>query len=82
MQWRFTCECGTSVGADSDDDLVAAANRHMAAEPPSLAVPPSRTDVLAMAECCEEAGTLDPRGQDAHPHAPGETVKPAVGISG
>jgi hypothetical protein len=58
MHWRFTCECGTSVCAGSDDDLVAAANGHMVTEHPSVSSPLSRADVLAMAECCDEIGTL------------------------
>jgi hypothetical protein len=62
VHWRFICECGTSVSADSDDDLVMAAYDNLAAEHPSVSVPPSRADVLAMAECCDERGTLETLG--------------------
>jgi hypothetical protein len=62
VHWGFTCECGANVCADSDDDLVTAANGHMAAEHPSVAIPPSRADVLAMAERCDEMGTLETLG--------------------
>ena len=50
MTWSFVCECGVLVSAATDDELMTASAAHMAAQHPSVAVHPSRSDVLAMAE--------------------------------
>jgi hypothetical protein len=60
--WRFTCECGAGMCAETEDDIVTAVNLHLATEHPSIAILPSRDDVLAMAECCDERGTLETLG--------------------
>jgi hypothetical protein len=44
------CECGWSAEADSRERAVAAMQRHLADEHPDLPSPPSRADLLAMAE--------------------------------
>jgi hypothetical protein len=62
VSWMFTCECGASVTARTGDDLVTAANLHIAVEHPSIAILPSRADVLAMAEFCDEEKTLETLG--------------------
>ncbi len=62
VHWMFTCECGARVRSATADDLVTAANLHMAVEHPSIAILPSRADLLAMAECCDEEETLETLG--------------------
>jgi hypothetical protein len=44
------CECGYVTRGETDDDLVAAAERHIAADHPDLVGAVSREDLLAMTE--------------------------------
>jgi predicted small metal-binding protein len=44
------CECGTTVRAESDDELVASVEEHVRQDHPEMAGKMSRDDVLAMAE--------------------------------
>ena len=50
MSKVINCECGVTLRAESDDDLVAQAERHIADQHPDLVGSMSRSDVLAMAE--------------------------------
>ena len=50
MSKVINCECGVTLRADSDDELVAQAERHIGDKHPDLAGTMSRDDVLAMAE--------------------------------
>ena len=50
MSALIRCECGWSVATDSRERAVAAMERHVADEHPDLPWPPSRADLLAMAE--------------------------------
>jgi predicted small metal-binding protein len=60
-QWRNTqkeqsmpklinCECGQTVRADTDDELVTIVDGHVKSDHPELAGKMSREDILAMAE--------------------------------
>jgi hypothetical protein len=44
------CECGWELHAENSEELVSAMERHVAEQHPDVAAPPSRADVLAMAE--------------------------------
>ena len=44
------CECGQTVRADSDDELVSIVERHVQQDHPELAGKLGRQDILAMAE--------------------------------
>jgi predicted small metal-binding protein len=46
----INCECGAVVRADSDDELVARVETHVASDHPDLVGKLSRDDVLGMAE--------------------------------
>jgi len=46
----INCECGETVRADSDDELVQKVERHVGQAHPELAGKMSRDDILAMAE--------------------------------
>jgi predicted small metal-binding protein len=46
----INCECGVTLRADSDDELVAQAERHIGDQHPEMVGTMSREDVLAMAE--------------------------------
>lgn len=46
----INCECGETVRAESDDELVAKVERHVGEAHPELVGKMSRDDVLAMAE--------------------------------
>ena len=46
----ITCECGTTLRASDDDDLVGQVQAHVEADHPDLVDQLSRDDVLAMAE--------------------------------
>jgi hypothetical protein len=48
------CECGATISAPAPDELVAAANAHMAAEHPGLAGVLTPDQWLAMAETRHE----------------------------
>jgi hypothetical protein len=50
MSAVIRCECGWSVEADSRERAVSAMERHVADEHPDLTPPPSRADLLTMAE--------------------------------
>ncbi|HKT43853.1 MAG TPA: DUF1059 domain-containing protein [Gaiellaceae bacterium] len=50
MSKVINCECGETVRADSDDELVDKVQRHVADAHPELVGKMSREDVLAMAE--------------------------------
>jgi predicted small metal-binding protein len=44
------CECGYVTRGDTDDELVAAAERHIESDHPDLVGKVSRDELLAMAE--------------------------------
>jgi predicted small metal-binding protein len=44
------CECGQTVRADSDDELVAQVEAHIQQDHPELVGKLSRDDILGMAE--------------------------------
>jgi hypothetical protein len=46
---RLRCPCGEVIVADDEDDLVAKANEHLAAEHPDLAGAYTRDQILFMA---------------------------------
>lgn len=46
----INCECGVTLRAESDDDLVAQAERHIGDQHPEMVGTMSREDLLAMAE--------------------------------
>jgi len=46
----INCECGETVRAESDDELVDKVQRHVGEAHPELVGKMSREDVLAMAE--------------------------------
>jgi predicted small metal-binding protein len=46
----INCECGQTVRADTDDELVAMVEGHVRQDHPELVGKLSREDVLAMAE--------------------------------
>jgi predicted small metal-binding protein len=49
MSWSLTCSCGAAISAESEDELVAAAQRHVAEAHAVVAVAPTRADLLSMA---------------------------------
>jgi predicted small metal-binding protein len=50
MAYLITCDCGHVSRAETEDELVAAANRHIEEVHPDMAGKVSREDLLAMAE--------------------------------
>jgi predicted small metal-binding protein len=50
MSKTLSCECGFSVRADSDDELVAKVEEHMAEVHPDLVGNVTRDEILEMAE--------------------------------
>ena len=46
----INCECGETVRADDDDELVQKVERHVGDAHPDLVGKMSRDDILAMAE--------------------------------
>jgi predicted small metal-binding protein len=46
----INCECGETVRASSDDELVRMVEKHVASDHPDLVGKLSREDILAMAE--------------------------------
>ncbi len=50
MALVMTCECGAMVRADTEDELVAAVERHLDEQHPQLVGKVSRDDIIAMAE--------------------------------
>ena len=50
MSKVINCECGETVLADTDDELVQKVERHVGEAHPELVGKMSREDVLAMAE--------------------------------
>jgi predicted small metal-binding protein len=44
------CECGTTLRAESDDELVSKVEEHVQQDHPDMVGKMSRDDVLAMAE--------------------------------
>ena len=46
----INCTCGYVVRGDSDEELLAAAHKHMEESHPDLANPPSDEDLLASAQ--------------------------------
>ena len=46
----INCECGQTVRADTDDELVAKVEGHVQADHPELVGKLGREDILAMAE--------------------------------
>jgi hypothetical protein len=54
VAFTFTCECGDALAAATEDELVLAAQEHVAERHPALHVLPSAADVLAMAERADD----------------------------
>ena len=50
MAWMLKCECGEVARAETEDELIATVERHVAEQHPDLAGKFSRDDILAMAE--------------------------------
>jgi predicted small metal-binding protein len=50
MSKVINCECGQSIRAESDDELVARVEEHVRTDHPDLVGKMSRDDILAMAE--------------------------------
>jgi predicted small metal-binding protein len=50
MALVMTCECGAVVHAETEDELVASVERHLAEQHPHLVGRVSRDDIIAMAE--------------------------------
>jgi predicted small metal-binding protein len=50
MSMVINCECGETVTADSEDDLVQKVEQHVESDHPDLVGKMSRDDILAMAE--------------------------------
>lgn len=50
MSKVVNCECGETVRAESDDEVVALVEAHVERDHPELAGKLSREDILAMAE--------------------------------
>jgi len=50
MAKLINCECGEVVRGETDDELVAAAEKHIGRDHPDLVGKLSREDVLGMAE--------------------------------
>jgi predicted small metal-binding protein len=50
MSKVVNCECGQTVRAEDEDDLVAKVETHVGSDHPELVGKLSRTDILAMAE--------------------------------
>ena len=50
MALIMTCECGEVARGETEDELVAAVERHVAEQHPDLMGKFSRDDILAMAE--------------------------------
>lgn len=50
MSKVVNCECGQTVRAESDDELVAKVEEHVGRDHPELVGKLSRDDVLAMSE--------------------------------
>jgi predicted small metal-binding protein len=50
MSKTLSCECGFSVRADSDDELVAKVEEHMVEVHPDLVGNVTRDEILEMAE--------------------------------
>jgi predicted small metal-binding protein len=46
----INCECGETIRADGDDDLVERVEQHVGQAHPELVGKMSRDDILAMAE--------------------------------
>jgi predicted small metal-binding protein len=46
----MTCECGEVVRAETEDELIATVERHVAEQHPDLTGKLSRDHILAMAE--------------------------------
>ena len=50
MAKTITCQCGHTVRADSDDELVRQVEQHVQQDHPDLVGTMSRDDILAMAQ--------------------------------
>jgi hypothetical protein len=50
MSKVINCECGQTVRAEADDDLVAQVETHVGRDHPELVGKLSREDILGMAE--------------------------------
>jgi predicted small metal-binding protein len=50
MSKVINCECGETVAAETDDELVGKVERHVGEAHPELVGKMSRDDILAMAE--------------------------------
>jgi predicted small metal-binding protein len=46
----INCDCGLTCSGETEEELLSAAERHIAADHPELAGTVSRDDLLAMAE--------------------------------
>lgn len=50
MPMVMNCECGEVTSAETEDELIASVERHLAEQHPDLVGKFSREDILAMAE--------------------------------
>jgi hypothetical protein len=50
MALIMSCECGEVARSETEDELIAAVERHVAEQHPDLVGKLSRDDILAMAE--------------------------------
>jgi hypothetical protein len=50
MAWMITCECGEVSRAETDDELIAAVERHVEVQHPEMVGRLSREQILGMAE--------------------------------
>jgi hypothetical protein len=50
MAMIMNCECGEVTRAETEEELIAAVERHVAEQHPDLVGALSREDILAMAE--------------------------------
>jgi hypothetical protein len=50
MAWMIRCECGETARAETDDQLVAAVERHIREQHPDMVGKLSREQILGMAE--------------------------------
>jgi hypothetical protein len=49
MAWSVTCACGARINAATQDELVAAMERHVAFAHAAVGTAPARDDLMAMA---------------------------------
>jgi predicted small metal-binding protein len=50
MAWMMKCECGEVARAETDEELIAAVERHVKEQHPEMVGRLSREEILGMAE--------------------------------